>query len=423
MIDLSPASLEAYNKALVPAESDSSLTALDIRAISDFIMPKLEKDITLGWPFVQNFMNNHYPLLIKHGCFSKTNLLNEAILYDFEGFSYTSIKKMYSVGAFFNLNDAAAVALMERALKIDPTHMLSVSASSCFAHRINTGDSIYDNDLKTRIIKRFDYEASKIGVEQASRKTLVQFHLNKTYTRDNFMFFKENFEHALRLTMGVTGVPISSGVAHLMNKEFKLWVIQYIENFYREEVIQRKSAFSENPIISMILAHNPSLVSEEVYTHANESLETKLVTPLSLYFIRSLVTGNWIEETQKLHKRYKNERQANLVQKRIFDTHLEPEPFEEWMIEEEDFSFDTIPTLWKNLSPAVEKFVILKGYKKYLTDPEIQTLKNYIYGFLCDEYGFENQGTTGSTEVLVSLMETYLKTRDALPKEKELPNG
>lgn len=423
MINLSPASLEVYQRALVPVEPGALLTPIDIRAISDLIIPKLEKDTTLGRHFVMNFMNNHYPLLVKYGCFDKTNLLNDAILSNFEDFSYTCIKKLYSLGSHFNLSDAAAVKLMEKALTADPTHMLSVSASSCFAQPINTGDEDYDNNLRSRIIKRFKHEASQTGVEQANRGTLTYFHLNRSYSHEDFTFFKKKFEHALHLTMGITGVPITSKMAHLKNKVFREWVIKYIEGFYYEEVMKRNSAFSHNPIISIVLAHNPTLVSDEVYSHANDSLNKRITSPLSLYFIRSLFTGNWVEETEKLYDRYEANRKNNRPQQQIFDNHLEPEPFEEWMVKKEGFSFDDIPTVWKNLSPAFEKFVILKGYRKYLNNSEIKALKDEVYDFLCDEYDFENQGLTGSTEVLVSLMETYLKTRNALPEEKELLNG
>lgn len=423
MINLSPASLDVYRRAIVPAEPGAILNPMDIRAISDVIMPELEKDIRLGRRFVLEFMDNHYPILIKYGCFDKTNLLNDAILYDFEGFSYTSIKKLYSFGTYFNLSDAAAVKLMEKALSSNPVQTLAVSSSSCFAQRINTGDSNYDNDLRIRIIRRFKEESSKRGVEQANRKTLTFFHFDKVYTHADFTFFKKDFEHALHLTIGITGVPIASQAGNVKNEGFRKWAIKYIEGFYREEVMKRNSAFSQNPIISMILAHNITLVSEEVYSHANDSLKVKQAIPLSLYFIRSLVTGGWIEETEKLHDLHEIQRNANLPQQKIFDTHLEPEPFEEWMIKKEGFSFNNTPAAWRNLSPAVEKLIILKGYRKYLNEPEIQILKEDVYGFLCDKYGFENQGFTGSTEVLVSLMETYLKTRDALPEEKELSNG
>lgn len=402
MIDLSPASQEVVRKAFESGVS-THLTDVEIRAIAEIILPELEKDTEAGFDFVEKLITNHNHKLLNQDCFSRSNLLNNLIMEELEGFSYNVIQKIIGLGGHFNLNSKAVARLAEYSL----TRAASFpTASTCYlAHEIKTGDDDYDKDLTNRIIKRLKENAKNLN-DSNMRKTLIAFYEKRTYTHDRFNFYKICFEPSLFASITMTGQPQFPQISPILNKEFHDWVITYMNDFYYTEIMVNNEAFSRNPILTEILAHNPALVSEEVSNHAKEQLLKQTRNFLSPYFMRSMIQGNWIEDTEVFHIRHFSQ-QNNLIQD-FLHKELGKDPFENWMVKKEGALDFPITSRWKNVTPVIRNLLISKGYREYLSSSQAEQIKKEIFEYISSRYDLEIENIYSSLELLSTILETSL---------------
>ena len=422
MIDLSPTSEKVFNKAFESGVS-THLTDVEIRAISEVILPELEKDTKTGFKFVEHLITNHNHKLLNRGCFARTNLLNDLIINELDSISYGAIQKLMGLGGHFNLNSQAVAQLAEYSLTKRTS--LPTASSSYLAHEINTGDCEYDKDLTSRIITRLKDNAKNLS-DSNMRKTLIAFYEKASYTHDRFNFYKICFEPSLFAAMDMTGQPQSPQIAPIFNKEFHDWVITYMHDFYYTEIMVNNEAFSRSPILCEILAHNPSLVSEEVYTHANEQLLKQSRNPLSPYFMRSMIQGNWIEDTESFHVR--NFSKKVFLAQSFLNKELGKDPFENWMVKREGFLYSPVTPPWKNVTPIVRNLLLSQGYKEYLNSSQTEKIKQEIFEYVSSKYDLETTNIYSSLELLSTILETSLITETNSEKElyttgKELDNG
>ena len=404
MFNLSPKSLEVYDFFISSSNfPPGEVTHEYFQVAKKFIIPELEKeeDLSFGYQFVISLIQ-HLNLYYAHGVLDDTFLLDDVILNHFDFLNTNHIINLMRSSDRINLSAPSIAKLVEVALSDREKWVNFIRSSDCL---VITGNDEYDASLRKRMLS---YVTDNNGsVMSSSYKEIAFVHYHNVYKHEDFKKFSLTFEPMLDISL--TPGNVMRKIYPPLNRFFKEWAVEYMQDFYYTEVMVNKNKQIKNFKLSLILAYNTT-VPEHIRNHVKETLSAYKLTE-EMEFLHSLATSGWIDDLENYYSLFLNE--DNFSDYYFYaGSEASRKMPHKWILKRFNLPIEETPFVWEGFSLAEHYLFTIKSYKQYHNVQQVKDLKENIIHLLDKEYNLSVEQQSASLDILGSVLESLIVERE-----------